>query len=248
MDNQNKDAPKPTTSGLFSTPSTTPVTAAPAAAPEVDDEPEAPMPTEAEVLEALKSRARLMGIEFSNNIKAETLRARINAKLDGLEEEVEDERAGLAEPAEDLTPAADLNALTGEPANAPKKSFRQSLHDEQMRLVRCRITCMDPKKKDLHGEVFTIANEFIGTVKKFVPFGEVTDGGYHIPFCIFTMMDERRFLNIRVRKDPRTNREYVESNYAKEFAIEVLPALTERELQQLATAQAAAGSIDPASL
>ena len=119
---------------------------------------------------------------------------------------------------------------------------------EQLKLVRVRITCMDPKKKDLPGEVLTVANEYLGTVRKFIPFGEVTDNGYHIPFVLYTMLDERKFLNIRVSKDPRTGRELVTSQWAKEFAIEILPQLTQLELSNLAIAQAAAGSIDTETL
>lgn len=200
------------------------------------DEPEAPKIDERAVL---MQRARLMGIEFSNNISTEKLRERINAKLDG------------AKPGEDPASAtaedgAEINALTGEPANAPKKSLRQQIWDEEMRLVRVRITCMDPKKKDLHGEIFTIANEYLGTVRKFVPFGEATENGYHIPNCIYKMMEEKRFLHIRTIKDRKTGTPRIETSEAKEFAIEVLPPLTPEELQKLAIAQAASGSLEVA--
>lgn len=226
MDNQNEANEAPKSSGLFSG---QPVAEPPVPQPEAAIE--APKVNEREVL---MSRARLLGVEFSNNIGTETLRERINAKLDGLEEAVEEPKEAVPE----------TNAFTGESSNAPVKSFRQALHDEQMRLIRVRITCMDPKKKDLHGEVFTIANEYLGTVRKFVPFGEVTEEGFHIPFCIYTMMNERQFLNIRTVKDRRTGSPRVESNYAKEFSMDVLPALTADELSRLATAQAAAGSVD----
>jgi len=175
-----------------------------------------------------------MGIEFSNNIGTETLRARIKAKLDG-----------ETKPEEPAVEDGEINALTGEPVNVPKKSLRQQIYEEQMKLVRIRITCMDPKKKDLPGEIFTIANEYLGTVRKFVPFGEVTDDGFHVPYCIYTMLEERRFLNIRTRKDKRTGVEHPETSWAREFAIEILPPLTPDELKRLAIAQAAAGSIDP---
>jgi len=113
-----------------------------------------------------------------------------------------------------------------------------------MKLVRLRIQNLDPKKKDLPGEIFTVANEYLGTVKKFVPYGEVTEEGYHVPYCIYRMMDARKFLNIRTVKDRRTGIERVESTWAKEFALEVLPQLTAKELAELANAQKAAGSFN----
>ena len=131
---------------------------------------------------------------------------------------------------------------------AQKAADRAALIKEQMKLVRCRIQNLDPKKANLPGEIFTVANRVLGTVRKFIPFGEVTDEGYHIPYILYQELESRRFLNIRTIRDRRTGTVRVESSYAKEFAIEVLPPLTQEELDRLATAQAAAGSIDTGSL
>lgn len=121
---------------------------------------------------------------------------------------------------------------------------RQEMHDEMMALVRVRITNMDPKKKDLPGEIFTVANEVLGTVKKFVPYGEQTDNGYHIPRWIYLQLEDRKFQHIRTVKDPRTGTMRPETRWLKEFALEILPPLTQEELDRLATAQMAAGSVD----
>ena len=182
-------------------------------------------------LTLLKHKADLLGVSYSNNIGAETLRERIRAKQEELEN-------GSA-------PQAQANPLVGE-TEAPVKrvSLRQMLHRDQMKLVRLRITNMDPKKKDLPGEILTVANEYIGTVRKFVPYGEQTEGGYHVPYCLYKMMDARRFLNIRTRK-ALGGRVIVEQNWAREFSLEILPDLTEVELKRLAVAQAASeGTLD----
>ena len=142
------------------------------------------------------------------------------------------------------SPKAEVNALTMEAASKPTPSLRDYLIAEQMKLVRVRITNMDPKKKDIPGEIITVANEYLGTVSKYIPFGEVTDNGYHIPQCLFTELESRRFLNIRVIKDARTGTNRVETNNAREFALEVLPPLTKDELKDLAIAQAAAGTFN----
>jgi hypothetical protein len=128
---------------------------------------------------------------------------------------------------------------------AKKKTLRQQIQAEQLRLVRIRITNMDPKKGDLPGEVITVANEFLGTIRKFVPFGEATDGGYHVPYCIYNVLKKRQFLHIRTRKGPN-NTPIVEQNMVREFAIEVLPDLTPAELAKLAATQAASGSLNGA--
>lgn len=167
-------------------------------------------------LTVLKQRAKLLGVTFSNNISVDTLRERIRAHQEGLKPVEENLEAN---------PLAD--------GVKAKMTLRQQLQAEQMKLIRVRITCMDPKKADIPGEIFTVANEYLGTVRKYVPFGELTDDGWHIPYCIYTMMDARKFQNIRTIKDRRTGHTRVEANWAKEFAIEILPPLTAEELADL---------------
>jgi hypothetical protein len=152
-------------------------------------------------------------------------------------------------PLQPLKPIPELTAGTkaGQPiaAKAGKKlSLRQYLYNEQMRLIRVRIANLDPKKADLSGEVLSIANKHLGTVKVFVPYGEVTDDGWHIPYIIYKELERRRFLSIRTVKDPRTKQPVVKKGWAKEFSLDVLPPLSAGEIKQLATAQVAAGSID----
>ena len=197
-------------------------------APE-DQEGQDGLPTRKQLL---MQKARTMGISFSNNISEEALAEKVNAKL-----------AGEPAPKE---AAPTLNPLAGDVAGqAPTETLtlRQWLVREEMKLIRVRITNMDPKKKDLRGEIMTVANEYLGTVRKFVPFGEDTDEGYHIPKCLLTMMQERKFLQIREVKDRKTGVTRPETGWVREFAIEILPALTEKELKQLATAQIAAGTV-----
>ena len=183
----------------------------------------------------LKQRAQLMGIQHSNNISAATLREKINKKLEASEVIDQTKADVLVDTAEAANPL--------EIVPEKKKTFRQITIAENMRLIRCRITNLDPKKKDLPGEIFTVANEYLGTVRKYVPFGEVTDEGFHVPYCIYKMMDNRKFLNLRSRKLPN-GQIRIEQNWAKEFALEVLPPLTPNEISRLATAQAAAGILN----
>ena len=186
-------------------------------------------------LTLLKERAKVMGIPFSNNISLETLRKRVADKMEGKDE------------------APEVNALTGDPEIAQAMvakplnqkdnavALRKLMHAKQMRQVRVRVTNMDPKKKDLPGEIWTVANEYLGTVRKFVPYGEQTDDGFHIPYCLYRLLDSKRFLHIRDVKDRTTGIVRQDKVWAKEFSLDVLPTLTQAELDRLAAAQAAAG-------
>lgn len=206
------------------------------AAADEDADPDAPkMPTE---LDMLKKRADLMGVTYPNNIGLDALKAKVQAAIDG---QREPEKAK-----EEVAPHHTnqvQNALAAAPVTRGKKmSLRQYLHQEKMKLVRVRVTNLDPKKKDLPGEIITVANEYLGTVKKFVPFGEATDNGYHIPQVIYDMLKERTFVSIKTRKDSKGN-VIVEHQNAREFALEVLPPLTSDEIAKLAAAQSAAGGV-----
>ena len=188
-------------------------------------------------------------IKFSNNIGLDALRAKVQAKMDGAtdaeaqaeadaESDGEDGENDVEETSQPSPAVASVSTKTAEKPKTPM-TLRQEMIQEQMKLVRVRITNLDPKKKDLPGEIFTVANRYIGTVRKYIPYGEVTDNGYHIPLCIYTQLEERKFLNIKTRKG-KNGTPIIESQYVREFALEVLPQLTPDELATLAASQAAA--------
>ena len=185
-------------------------------------------------LTMLKERANVMGVTFSNNIGIEALRKRIDDKLAGMNTEE--------------VPEAETNAFTGTTTNtedgskAVTPTLRQYLFDENMKMVRVKITNLDPKKREWPGEIKTVANKYIGTVRKFIPFGYATDEGYHIPQCIYKMLKRCKYQDIKVVK--KNGKETVTSRWVSEYAIELLPPLSQEELRQLATAQQAVGSVD----
>lgn len=189
----------------------------------IDDE----APVQMSELDLLKQQARMMGIEFSNNIGVETLRKKIEERT-----------------AEDAA-----SSTVQEPEPQPeqpvcKKSLRDEIYEREMKLVRVRITNMDPMKAKRPGDYFTIANKYLGTVRKFIPYGEQTDNGFHIPHCLYQMLKDRKFAQVQIRKNPDTGHESVVTRMVREFAIEVLDPLTPEEIKRLAQAQLASGSLE----
>lgn len=195
------------------------------------DETGAPIVTE---LDMLKARAKLMGISFSPNLKdPEVLKAKIAAKVN--EEEPKEGVASTVSP--ELTNTTPVTkAMTAD-------EKRRAMRDENLKLIRLRITNMDPKKKDLPGEIFAVGNDVMGVVRKFIPYGEQTDNGYHVPYILYKAMLKRRFLDIKVTKNSK-GQEQVIQRWVKEFALDVLPPLTPAEIAKLAANQAAAGGVD----
>jgi hypothetical protein len=206
----------------------------------------------AEELKLLKTRADFLNITYSNNIRVETLRKKIEDHLEGNTEENEDE-AAADEDQEEESQLEDQDAPKEQTFVEPdftkmsKKDIeiylRNTLRDEALKLIRIRVACLDPKKKEVPGEIFSTGNKYIGTIKKFVPFGEATDVGYHVPNCIYEMMKSRKFLQITNTRDRRTGVNITKTRYVAEFAIEVLPPLTEAELHKLAVEQQASGRL-----
>lgn len=184
---------------------------------EVINQPEinAPSTVVANELELLKARADKLGIKYSPNIGIETLKERINSVL---------------------SPESTKETNVEE-------DERTKVRNDALKLIRCQIVNLNPNKKAWEGEIITVWNKYTGTVRKFVPFGEKTVEGYHIPQIIYNVLKERKYLSITTKRDSRTGELAVKTQWVPEFSLTVLPQLTKEQLAELAAAQKAAGSI-----
>lgn len=224
-------------------------------------------------LTELKERADTLGLNYHPKIGLETLRTKVNDFINGVKPAVEEPApaaapvaaapasliptpAAIVAAAETLpaaksstpaTPVAAAVVATPVPA-APvvetdgMKRVRQKR--EALKLIRVRITCMNPAKKEWEGEIFTVGNATIGTVKKFIPFN--AEEGWHIPSIMLEMLRERKCQIFVTKKTagPKAGAVSVrEGKLIREFAIEVLPPLTDAEMADLAQRQAMSGAI-----
>lgn len=177
-------------------------------------------------LTTLKERATLMGLKFHPSISLDKLREKVNAATDESDEpDAEDVSAKAVAPVIEET----------------MNQKRNRLKKEALALVRIRLTCMNPAKAEWEGEIFTIGNALIGSVKKFVPFN--ADDGWHVPTVILQQLQERQCQVFVSAKDARGNN-VRKGKMIKEFAIEVLDPLTQEELAELARRQAMSKAID----
>jgi hypothetical protein len=167
-------------------------------------------------LETLKARADRVGIKYHPSIGIEALKEKLADKL------------GMPNTSE--TPTTTI-------------TLREVLMAEQLKLIRVRLSCNNPLKKDLQGEVITVDNQYVGTVRKYIPYGSAMDAGYHIPECILNVLRERQFIRVTTRKDIRGNA-ISEAKYVPEYSIDILPPLSKEELAELAKLQLATGSIE----
>ena len=173
-------------------------------------------------LENLKSRAEKLGVKFHPSISAEKLREKIKAAQSEGE-------GGVGEQPE-------VKSATGTHEESPAaKKLR--MKREALKLVRVRITCMNPAKKEWEGEIITVANNAVGTVKRYVPFN--TEDGWHVEHILLEQLRERQCQIFVSEKDSRGNK-VRKGKLIREFAIEVLEPLTEEERAELAQRQAMA--------
>jgi hypothetical protein len=177
-------------------------------------------------LDSLKARADIMGISYHPSIGVEKLREKVAAAM-----------VGKA-----------TNEATVAPQNVPTKTAEEShaermaaLRNEQLALVRIRLTCMNPMKSEWEGEIFTVGNGLVGSITKYVPFN--ADDGWHVPKILLDTLQDRQcqiFVTVKSKNGVNVR----QGKLIKEFSIEILPPLTEKELQELARRQAVAEATD----
>ena len=111
--------------------------------------------------------------------------------------------------------------------------------EEATRLIRVIVTPVDPMKKLSQGEIFTVSNDVIGTIRKYIAFN--TEDGYHVPKIILDMLKEKKYTAIIQTKgsgDTKTTTRELPA-----FNIVELEPLTQRELDVLAAKQSSAGLV-----
>lgn len=136
-----------------------------------------------------------------------------------LEEAIKEVPAVTAQPERTLTAQEIVNKA------------RDEARREATKLIRINVQCMNPLKKEWPGEIITVGNGLIGTVSKMVPFDTVD--GWHVPNIIYLWMKERQFQQFSAKKVPKGQPSSRVTKLVREFAIEVLPDLTEKELAAL---------------
>lgn len=164
-------------------------------------------------LEALRKQADLMEIPYSGNTSLEKLREKVA------------ERLGTAEEQETEADAY------------------QKLYDEKMRLIHCKVVCLDPMYKNSGGAFVTVSNAVLGSHKWFVPFNtpvELTKWCVdYLQSCIYVDRSEKGVRGSNGLIHSKT----VNTDRAA-YNVEILPQLTMEEIKRLADEQTATGRLE----
>lgn len=209
-------------------------------------------------IEALKARAEKLGIAVDGRWGVEKLREVVNAAVAGDKPVTEPVAAPVvpvvaaapvapAPEAEIVSPVAITkmpslaDAVTAEQAPVQTEpetpgQKKNRLRREAMALVRVRVSCMDPQKKNLKGELICVSNRNFGSIQRFVPFNRE----WHIEKVLYDVLMEKEYMVFDRTKTGRAGIETVEPRNVPAFNIQVLPPLTKTELKDLAQRQAMA--------
>ena len=152
-------------------------------------------------LTTLKAKADLMGIQYSPNIGLDTLRERVNKHLQDTEQNQQ------------------------QPVNAAPVIVDTRM--ESMKLVKVIVTSMDQTKKDYPGEVFTVSNAVIPTIKRFVPFGVET----HVEKILLDVIKDKQCLQL-VEDSQAKIKGMKKKKIIRAYAVQELPQLTAEELEE----------------
>lgn len=168
-------------------------------------------------LALLKTKADRLGIQYHPSIGVEKLREKINAAM---------------------TEEPEVPVVVQPVVN--EQDVKRSLMNEANKLIRVRITCMNPTKKDWEGELFTVSNSVVGTQKRYVPFN--APDGWHVPQMMLNMIQERQ-CQVFYNEKSKLGTTVRKGKLIKEFAVEILNPLTREELKDLAQQQAMANRV-----
>lgn len=183
-------------------------------------------------LTSLKARADMLGVTYHPSIGLEKLRDKVAEAL------AKDSGDKAPEPDADKAKAP-AEVAAPEPETLGQRRKRLKL--ESLALVRIRVTCMNPAKKEWEGEIFTVGNSAIGSVTKYVPFN--ADEGWHVPKIIYEQLLQRQ-CQVFYTERSKNGINVRKGKLIREFAIELMPSLTKDELEELARRQAASHAID----
>ncbi len=191
-------------------------------------------------LTELKKKADLLGLSYHPNIGVDKLRIKVDLAIRGGKEPDEPDPSKTAPTVAaklellQVTDATVEEIIAGYQenvnANLSEAQRRNEAIREVNKLIRVRVTCMNPNKSDWTGEILTVSNSIVGTYKKFVPFN--IEEGWHIPQIIYQALLERK-CQIFVQSTNERGDRVKAAKLVNEFSVEVMNPLTENELKEL---------------
>lgn len=193
-------------------------------------------------LKQLRKEAEDLGLTVHHRANEETIQNLINAELAKRFRNQEVEAAEEVEAATDEieqdvpveAPVRPSHKIRAKTAAEIRQDLIAQRRNKAAALVRIRVQCMDPNKREYEGDVFSAGNAKIGSFKKYIPFNGVD---WHAPRIIVDVLKGKKCSQHRNVPDGQGGYRR-ESFLTNAYSVEELPPLTPEELQELARKQA----------
>jgi len=196
-----------------------------------------------EELIALRKKADDLGVKYHHRAGVDKVQKAINAHTHAMAKQTLETSP---EPAVAAIPTMDAAIQKEMPKPPPykepisefeyKKMLQKEIGKSVGALIRVRIQCMNPAKKDWPGEIISTGSAKLGTFKKYIPFNSEP---YHIPNIIYNVLKDKKcsiFINAVSDRGHKTRK----SKLINEYAIEILEPLSKQELNELSRKQSLA--------
>ena len=167
--------------------------------------------TELTVIEELKAQADKLGIKYNGNIGE----AKLQEKLDDHAEAVREARK---------------EHMAVEDVKVSQRSQKADLKREMLRLVRVRVSCNNPHKKGVAGDVFAAYCKLTGTVKKYVPFN--SPHGWHVPKMLIEEIKSKQYQGFIEKKTP-DGKKVKRPVLLPSYVVEIMEPLTHKEVSKI---------------
>ena len=122
-----------------------------------------------------------------------------------------------------------------------KKKPEMTLEEKCLHLKRIIVIPNDPEMSGHSGQIFTVIVSAVNNgkaIKKYVPFNN--EEGWHVPNIIVNQIanaEMQKFKSVKTHNGETVLQPY----QAKKYNVQVLPDLSQKEIDKLATSQSARG-------
>ena len=210
-------------------------------------------------IEDVRVAAGELGIKFSGNSGIASLKGKIVDFLnqegdDGSDDvdlngptssDLEDEPIQVAKVVKKDAALSDHDLIMMNPNEIEDVALRRRVvRARALRMLRVKITNLDPQDAPLNGGIITVSNKYTGKVSKYIPYGEESENGYYVPKIL---LDHLHTMKFPLRKEKKGNRFGVKqytTTMSNKFNIEYLTHLSRSEMAELAAVQRASHAID----
>lgn len=162
-------------------------------------------------IEAVRARAKELGVEYHPAMKAETIQSKID---------------------EHLSKANKENSEAPAPAEETEAQKIERELKEALALIPITITSMDPADAQLTSASFSVGNRKLGQITKVIPFGMK----WYMPRILVDEIESKMFCRTSMVPAPGGT-ERVNTQWIKKYAVQYHPMPTKEELEELAKLQ-----------